>query len=51
MAGGTPDWSALASENERFLAEGAPAPSGSSPAALWQASGEQVASATHATTG
>lgn len=49
MAGGTPDWSALASENERFLTDGGASGERLVPPALWQASAEQVATATHAT--
>jgi hypothetical protein len=45
MAGGTPDWSALASENERFLADGGASGERLVPSALWQASAEQVAGA------
>jgi hypothetical protein len=48
MAGGTPDWSALASENERFLADGGASGERLVPRALWQASAEQVAGAAHA---
>ena len=45
MASGTPDWSALGSENERFLADGGASGERLVPPSLWQASGEQVASA------
>jgi hypothetical protein len=48
MASGTPDWSALASENERFLADGGASGERLVPPSLWQASAEQVASAAQA---
>jgi hypothetical protein len=45
MASGTPDWSALASENERFLADGGAGGERLVPPSLWLASAEQVAGA------
>jgi hypothetical protein len=45
MASGTPDWSALGSENERFLADGGASGERLVPPSLWEASGEQVTSA------
>jgi hypothetical protein len=45
MASGTPDWSELASENERFLADGGASGERLVPPSLWRASAEQVASA------
>ena len=48
MAGSTPDWSALASENERFLGDGGASAERLVPATLGQASAEQVARAVQA---
>jgi hypothetical protein len=48
MASGTPDWSALAGENERFLADGGASGERLVPPSLWRASAEQVASAAQA---
>jgi hypothetical protein len=48
MASRTPDWSELASENERFLTDGGASGERLVPASLWQASAEQVASAAQA---
>jgi hypothetical protein len=45
MASGTPDWSALASENERFLADGGASGERLVPPSLWLASAEQVTGA------
>jgi hypothetical protein len=45
MASGTPDWSALASENERFLADGGASGERLVPPSLWRASAEQMTSA------
>jgi hypothetical protein len=50
MAGGNPDWSALARENERFLTDGGASGERLVPSSLGQASAEQVASAAQAAT-
>jgi hypothetical protein len=48
MASRTPDWSELASENERFLTDGGASGERLVPASLWQASAEHIASTAHA---
>ena len=48
MVSGTPDWSALASENERFLTDGGASGERLVPPSLWLASAEQLASAAQA---